>query len=117
MISMNDEITIAMGKRLKELRKSKHLTQDNIADMLNISQKTISSAERGLYRLSLEYLLEYCSIFNCSLDYIVSGKTHDSAISKLPTEIYNILCNGSETEVNRLNKYLQIYTELLKKQD
>lgn len=114
---MKDELSIAIGTRLKELRNSKHLTQDNISDMLDISQKSISSAERGLTRLSLEHMLDYCSIFNCSLDYIVSGKTYDPAISKLPKEIYNILCNSSDSEIERLNRYLQIYIELLKEQE
>ena len=66
-----------IGKRIKEIREEKGLSQDKLADMLDTSQGTISSWETGRclpYTYSLIVLAE---VLNVSLDYIVGIKDED----------------------------------------
>ncbi|MBQ3543949.1 MAG: helix-turn-helix transcriptional regulator [Lachnospiraceae bacterium] len=109
---MESDILIPIGKRISEIRRSNKVTQEALADMLNISPKHVSHTERGASCLSLKNLIEFCNIFNCSLDYIIFGIKENSVLSKLPKEIVEILYTGNDNELELLNHYLQIYAEL-----
>lgn len=67
---MDNNILVPIGKRISEIRRSHNVTQEKLSDMLNISPKHISHTECGTSCLSLKNLIEFCKIFNCSLDYI-----------------------------------------------
>lgn len=110
-----NNILIPIGKRISEVRRSHGMTQETLAEKLGVSPKHISHTECGTSTLSLKNLVEFCQLFDTSLDYIVLGVTENSALAKLPKEIINILYAGEEKEIERLNRYLQIYLELLKK--
>ena len=58
-------------KRLKQIRKIKHLTQKDVAKLINTSQSTISSYENGKSLILTAFLFEFCSKLNVSADYIV----------------------------------------------
>ena len=45
----------AIGERIRELRKAKGLSQNELAEILNISQDAVSKIEQGKVSLSLEY--------------------------------------------------------------
>lgn len=64
---------ILMGKRIAEQRKKLGLTQNELADKLMISNKTISKWESDLGNPSLEFLPVLANLFNCSLDYLITG--------------------------------------------
>ena len=66
---------IEMGKRLKEKRKSLGLTQEQLAEKLNISIKHYGGVERGIAGLSIENLIELSNILGVSLDYLLKGET------------------------------------------
>lgn len=62
-------------ERIKELRKEKNLTQEELAKMLGLSAKSnIANYENGANAPSDEVKLKMCEIFNCSMDYLM-GKT------------------------------------------
>lgn len=114
---MECNFLIPMGKRIGEIRRSHHLTQEKLADMLEVSPKHISHTERGTSSLSLKNLIEFCNIFDCSLDYVILGKTTVSCLSKLPVEIIEILNTGNDDQIKRLNKVLEMYLELTETND
>lgn len=114
---MENDFLIPIGKRIAEIRRSNKVTQESLADKLGVSPKHISHTECGTSSLSLKNLIEFCNLFGCSLDYIIFGKAENTALSKLPDEISKILYTGTEQEINRLNRYLQIYVELMKEAD
>ena len=109
---MENIFLIPIGKRIAEICRSHNVTQEALADQLGVSPKHISHTECGTSSLSLKNLIEFCNIFDCSLDYIIFGKTKNSALTKLPEEIINILYAGTEQEIDRLNRYLHMYMEL-----
>ena len=57
------------GKNLQYLRRlSKNLTQEELAEKLNVSRQTVSKWETNEALPEMDKALELCRIFNCSLD-------------------------------------------------
>lgn len=113
---MNDTYLIAIGRRIRSIRISAHLSQEELAEKLSISQKHISRCENGASCLSLANLIEFCNLFDCNMDYLIFGNSKDVLLSKLPDEILDILSHGSNEELDRFTRYLQMYVELTKRQ-
>ena len=59
------------GYRLKELRKSKKLTQAQVANHLNLSKATISGYENNLKTPSVEVLIQLSLLYGVSTDYLL----------------------------------------------
>lgn len=114
---MDTNLLIPIGKRIAEIRRANKVSQEVLAEKLSVTPKHISHAERGVSCLSLKNLIEFCNIFNCSLDFIIMGISENSMLNKLPAEIVSILSTGSDKEIECLNRYLQVYIDLKKEQD
>lgn len=63
-----------MKFRLKELRKSKKISQLKLACDLNMNQNSISRYENGEREADYETLIKIADYFNVSLDYLL-GRT------------------------------------------
>ena len=63
----------AFGKRLKELRNIKGMTQEELAEKLNISREHLGRIERGKYGCSIDLLIELSFTLNASTDYLLLG--------------------------------------------
>ena len=61
--------------KLKELRKKKNLTQEQVAKYLNISQRTYSGYELGKSEPTIETLKKLADFFSTTIDYIVDRDT------------------------------------------
>ena len=60
---------MSFGKNLQYLRQlSKNMTQEVLAEKLNVSRQTISKWEMDVANPEMDKALEICRIFNCSLD-------------------------------------------------
>lgn len=112
---MDERQNQQIGMRIAELRRSHRLTQETLAEKLNVTAKHISHVERGCASLSVKALIELSRIFNCSLDYIIFGASMDKTASLLPDTILEILHSGQQDDIDRLIRYLQIYCELYDK--
>ena len=60
-----------LGEKIAEQRKKLGLSQEELAEKLNISQKSISKYERGNRRPSYEVLTSMASLFCVSADYLL----------------------------------------------
>ena len=61
------------GKRIKELRKKAGMTQESLANRLNMSTVAISNMERGVNGVSLDMMGILADALNSSVDYIAFG--------------------------------------------
>ena len=84
---MNNCDLSEIGKRIQILRKKANYTQEQVAEMMNVSVQMISNVERGNKAIKIENLLKLSEIFNISTDYILTVKENatdlQSAIIKL----------------------------------
>ena len=56
-----------LGRNLYGYRKKKKLTQEELAEQLNLSVGFISQLERGITKPSLDTLSEICSYLDCPI--------------------------------------------------
>lgn len=70
-----------MRMRLKELRKSRNVTQLKLAMDLNISQNSISRYETGEREADYATLIQIADYFNVSVDYLLE-RTDDPTFYK-----------------------------------
>ena len=63
----------AFGSRLKEMRKKRGLTQEQLAEALNISTPHLGNIEIGKRGISVDLLVEVSDILNVSVDFLIRG--------------------------------------------
>ena len=61
-----------LGNKIKNFRKSNKITQQELADKLEISRSTLSYYELGKIDPNIYTLIKLSDIMNCTLDYLVS---------------------------------------------
>ncbi len=66
-------ITERFGKRLRELRVERDMTQTEMADFLGIDRSFISDVERGKKTMSLSYLETVAQGFRLTLAKLMEG--------------------------------------------
>ena len=62
---------IKIGAFLKELRKAKKLTQEQLAEQLNVSNRTVSRWETGSNMPDIGLLVEIADFYDVSIDYLL----------------------------------------------
>lgn len=60
------------GKRLKELRLEKGLTQKRLGEIFNVCNQTISFWESGSREPDLDNLLEIAHYFDVAIEYLLN---------------------------------------------
>ena len=67
--------------RLKNLRKSKNISQQKLAMDLGMNQNSISRYETGERQADYETLIAFADYFNVSIDYLL-GRTDNPLLNK-----------------------------------
>lgn len=88
---MNQE---KIGRFIAELRKEKNMTQQELADKLNITDRAISHWENGRSMPDAGVILELCKILNINVNELLSAK-------KIKEDKYNERAEESLLEMRR----------------
>lgn len=64
----------AIGLKIRERRQAVGITQEAIADKLDVNPSHISNIECGRANPSLTALVKIANILQCSVDYFISGE-------------------------------------------
>jgi transcriptional regulator with XRE-family HTH domain len=64
-------------ERLIELRKRENLSQEKLAEILNISRQAVSKWESGASSPDINNIVQLGKIYNVSTDYILLGKSQE----------------------------------------
>lgn len=70
---MNSEL---IGKFIQEERKKLNITQEELANMIHVSNKAVSKWENGKGIPSIDYIVLLAKIYNVSVSEILEGKRH-----------------------------------------
>ena len=62
------------GERIRILRKSKRMSQEKLAEYLNVSRHSISNWEREVNLPDIHSLVEMTKLFNVSLNFWLKEK-------------------------------------------
>ncbi len=106
---MNQE---KIGKFLKELRKQKGLTQEQIAEKFNVSNRTISRWENGHNMPDLDILIEISDYYEVDLREILNGERKSGNMDKEMKETVLQAADYANTEAERYNKRVRICNKI-----
>ena len=63
-----------LGERLFELRKSKNLTQDEVAEKLKVTRQTVSKWETNQSTPDFDKIVPLCELFEIGVEELLTGK-------------------------------------------
>lgn len=69
-----------LGKRIKEIRERGKLTQEDLADLADVTPQYISLVETGKKKASLQVLVDIAEGLELTLDELLMGNQKDSHV-------------------------------------
>lgn len=92
---------IEIGKFIAECRKKQNLTQIQLAEKLNVTDRTVSKWERGMSLPDISLLQELSDVLNINVAELLDGKRSE----KKEIDSYDILNTLKYTEIKTMEKH------------
>lgn len=64
---------MSLGENLQFLRKSKNMTQEDLAEALCVSRQSVSKWESDATFPEMDKIMQICDLFSCSMDTLIKG--------------------------------------------
>lgn len=103
------QIYKAAGERVRNLRKKKGCSRDEMASDIGISGKFLYEIEKGKKGFSSDVLLRIANYLETGCDYIMTGRLINSECS---TEILNEMPDLDAKQKNQLTKLIKLTKEI-----
>ncbi|MDE7422964.1 MAG: helix-turn-helix domain-containing protein [Lachnospiraceae bacterium] len=103
-----------IGHFLKELRKEKGLTQEQLSEKLGVTNRSISRWENGVNMPDLDLVIEIVNYFNVSIEEFLLGERRTEMVDKKTEEtVLSVADYSNDKEIiftKRLQTFLVIGT-------
>lgn len=86
MDSVNSVNYLMLGMRIRETRKLRQMTQEQLAEQAEISLSFLGHIERGSRTPSLETVVAICNVLNVSPQYLLQDSLNDTLVGLPNTE-------------------------------
>ena len=93
-----------VGAFLKDLRKEKEITQEQLAEELGVSGRTISRWETGKNMPDISLLVEIAEFFDVSIPEIIKGERKSESMEEEVKEISETMSDYAKAEKEELVK-------------
>lgn len=103
----------AIGKRIKSAREKKGLTQEQLAEQINLSPMHISVIERGNKLPRLETLINIANVLDVSADILLQDVVNNQ-IKLHTSEASNLIAQLSREDQRRVLAALHSFVESTK---
>ncbi len=104
--------TKGIGRRIQRLRKEKGLTQEQVAEVLDMSVNYLSNIETGRDICSTLLLLGIANILDASMDYILGENLNYNKTNNMTSDQQALLIHEvskmTEDECTHLLKYISL---------
>ena len=101
----------SIGNNLYKVRKAKGLTQAEVAEKTELSDRTYADIERGSVTMRVDSLLKICGALNITLNDIL---VLDNAIEITEQDIAETIKDCSNNEKETALRLLSVYVDSLK---
>ena len=98
---------IKTGNFLKELRKAKNITQEELANHLNVSRKSVSRWETGTNMPDLDILIELSKFYDVNIDEILNGQKRENNEVNIDETVSNVAAISDNT-LNTIKRRMHI---------
>lgn len=95
------------GNFLKELRKEKNFTQEQVADKLGVSGRTISRWETGAYMPDISLLVDIAEMYDVDVRDIIDGERKDKDMNSEVKEVAVKMADYSAMQTENLKKWIK----------
>lgn len=96
-----------LGLKIKEIRISRGLTQDTLAEMVSCNTSHISNIENNHTKVSLNVLLAIANALNTSIDYLLFDQYENSSLA-LDNEILRAIQDCDNEKKEKILKMIEI---------
>lgn len=100
-------------EKLQKLRKEKGYSQEELADLLDVSRQSVSKWESGTTYPEMDKLLSLCKIFNVSLDDLTNDEISCDTIN---AKRQNNFSNLVYAILEMINKSIEMFKNMNKKE-
>lgn len=90
-----------LGKKLFELRKSKNLSQEDVADKLNVTRQTVSKWETNQSTPDFDKIVPLCDLYGISTDDLLKDKVKKEKEKDELESKKNIYENMTKNQINQ----------------
>ena len=106
---------VKIGKFIQETRKEQSLTQRELAEKLNISDKTVSKWERGSGLPEVGLMLPLCEVLKISVNELLSGERLDEKLyhKRAEENIMDLLKEKAEAKKKLILTALIVFITVL----
>lgn len=94
------------GKRIKELRKAKKMTQEQLSEVLGLYQKQIGNIETGMYFTTMPNLEKFAAAFGVEIKDLFDFE-HQNTKEELKKEIFTMVNSADEESIRRIYRILK----------
>lgn len=98
------------GSFLRELRKEKQLTQEQLAERFGVTNRSVSRWETGSNMPDLSILVELADFYDVDIRDIIYGERKGEDMNKEEKERLQLVADYAETEKNILLMRLRIFS-------
>ena len=95
------------GSFLKELRKTKNITQEQLAEQLNVSGRTVSRWETGNNMPDISLLVEISELFDVSISEIINGERKSENMNNEVKEVAQSMSDYATHEKESIIKEIR----------
>ncbi len=100
-----------MGLRIRSCRKREQLSQEQLAEIMNVTPQMISNAENGTKGIRPENIIKFSQALNISCDYILTGKGGQSDFDSI-IKYSEILGSENIDTMIKLLRTVQCFSKL-----
>lgn len=94
------------GKRIKELRKQRNLTQEELSEKLGVFQKQIGNIETGTTFTTMANIVKLAQIFNVDVKDLFEFN-HQKSRSDIINEINEIVSNSPDDKLKTIYRVIK----------
>ena len=98
------------GSFLRELRKEKQLTQEQLAERFGVTNRSVSRWETGSNMPDLSILVELADFYDVDIRDIIDGERKGEDVNNEEKERLQLVADYAETEKNTLLMRLRIFS-------
>lgn len=100
-----------IGKRIKQSRLKKKITQEKLAEKLNVSPEYCSKIECGKVKINLQRLSQISLILDEKIEFLISGTIVETK-DYLKEDIANVLNSLSSNKIDAILEIAKIISKL-----
>ena len=97
---------VKIGAFLKELRKGKNLSQEQLAEKFNVTSRTISRWENGNTMPDISIIIELADYYEVDIRELLNGERKSENMDKDLKETLNMVADYTSAEKEKMTKSL-----------